>query len=137
MLTSPVKNSAGAKPAVLFLTLENAVSTNSSFPLDFTVDRQVSKMFYDLDNRDVVFISGNTTLSGLSNGQHNVIVYATDEFGNKGVSDVLFFNVNAPEFPLVPVIAAFWIAVALASAGLLIYQKKREQKQNANSSKDS
>jgi hypothetical protein len=72
-------------------------------------------------------------LTGLSNGQHNVTVYATDEYGYTGVSDTLFFNVeapiaSAPEYPVVPLIAASAIAVASAAAGLLkIYFKRRKR----------
>jgi hypothetical protein len=116
-----------ANPVIEFSTPQNANSTTSSFPLNFTVDHPVTEMTYCLDRQEPVPISGNTTLTGLSNGQHNVTVYATDEFGNTGASDILFFNVNAPEFPVVPLIVASVIAVVTV-AGLLVYFKKRKHK---------
>lgn len=119
-------------PIITFPSFQNATSsTNSSFPLNFTVDRPVSEMAYCLDGQETVTISGNTTLTGLSNGQHNVTVYATDEFGNTGASDILFFNVDAQEFPVVPfpteiVAATSGASVAAVGVGLLVYLRKRK-----------
>lgn len=118
-------------PIITFPSFQNATFTNSSFPLNFTVDHPVSEMAYCLDGQDTVSTSGNTTLTGLSNGQHNVTVYATDELGNVDASDTLFFNVNAQEFPVVPfpteiVAATSGASVAIIGIGLLIYFKKRK-----------
>jgi hypothetical protein len=64
----------------------------------------------------------------LPNGQHNITVYATDEFGYKGSSDTLFFNVNAQEFPAMPLIlVSITAAVSIvAAAGLLAFQRKHQ-----------
>jgi len=66
-------------------------------------------------------VSGNTTLTGLPNGYHNVTVYATDEAGNTGASETLFFNVEMPEsFPVVPVAVAVAVVAVAVGAGFLI-----------------
>jgi hypothetical protein len=68
------------------------------------------------------------TLPQLSNGAHNVTVYAADEAGNMGASEAVTFTVAVPEpFPTVPVAVASVAAVAVASVGLLVYFKKRKK----------
>ena len=92
-------------------------------------------MSYSLDGKDNASISGNTTLTGLANGNHNVTIYATDEAGNTGASETLSFNVNVPEpetktepFPFVPVAAAaIVVAAVIVAAGVLLYFKKRKR----------
>ena len=117
-----------ANPVIEFSFLQNANSTTSSIPLNFTVDHQVSEIAYCLDGQESVPINGNTTLTDLSNGQHNVTVYATDAFGYSGTSDTVFFNVDvpdSPEFPISPLVATLVItAVAVTAAGLVVYFKK-------------
>jgi hypothetical protein len=66
------------------------------------------------------------TLSGLPNGDHNVTIYVTDEAGNTGVSETIYFTVDVPEpFPTTLVIASV-ITVAIVCIGLLLYFKKRK-----------
>jgi hypothetical protein len=121
-----------SNPVIAFLTNQNTTSTNSTFPVNFTIDHPVTEMAYRLDGQESVPITGNITLSDLPNGQHNVTVYATDEFGYTGKSNTLLFNVNSPEvgeFSLVPSVAPFTIAaIALTAAGLLVYSRRRKGK---------
>jgi hypothetical protein len=93
-------------------------------PLNFTVNEPFSKATYSLDGQENVTISGNTTLTGLPNGDHNVTVYATDEFGNTGVSKITYFSVEVP-FPTTLVAVAI-VAVVVVSVGSLVYFKKRD-----------
>jgi hypothetical protein len=130
MTTSPF-TALRSNPIITSPSFQNATFTNSSLPLNFTVDHPVSEMAYCLDGQETVTISGNTTLTGLSNGQHNVTVYATDELGNVDTSDTLFFNVDAQEFPVVPfpteiVATASGASVAAVGVGLLVYLRKRK-----------
>jgi hypothetical protein len=84
-------------------------------------------MGYSFDGQDNVTIAGNVTLSGLSNGLHNVTVYAKDTFGNEGASETITFNVEVPEpFPTALVVAASVATVAVMGVGLLVYFKKRK-----------
>jgi hypothetical protein len=119
---------AAPLPIVTLLSSQEGNFSSSNVPLDFVVDQAVSKITYSLDSQENVTVAGNTTLSGLVNGYHNVTVYATDEAGNTGASEILFFTVNVLEpFPVVPVAAAFVIAVVAVGAGLLVYFKKRKR----------
>jgi hypothetical protein len=124
--TSPVKL---PEPIVMFSSVQNTTFKTSSFSLNFTVDQPVTKMAYSIDGQEPVAISENTTLTNLSDGQHNVTVYTTDRFSNNYTSGTLFFNVNAQEsFPDVPVLVASVIAIVLVSASLLTYFRRRKGK---------
>ena len=130
--TISVKISVRANPIVTFASLQNATFEASSVPLNFTVDHSVTEISYCLDGQEPIPISGNTTLTDLANGQHNATVYATDEFGYTGVSDIVFFNVNvtkvdASELPVVPFIAVSAVVVVTAVAGVMVYFKKRKR----------
>jgi hypothetical protein len=54
---------------------ENRTYDTSSIPLNFTVNAAVSQITYCLDGVENITISGNTTLAGLANGNHNLTVY--------------------------------------------------------------
>jgi len=53
-------------------------------------------MGYSLDNEENVTIAGNTTLTNLSEGTHNIIVYANDTSGNMGSSSQVYFTIRIP-----------------------------------------
>jgi hypothetical protein len=121
-----------ANPVIEFSSPQNANFTTSSFPLNFTVDHPAAEMTHCLDGQESVAINGNTTLTDLPNGQHNVTVYATDKFGYTGKSNTLFFNVDAPdspEFPVMPLTAASIIAAVsvVAGIGVIVFLRKRKQ----------
>lgn len=105
----------------------NQSYNESSVPLVFSVDKLVNWTGYSLDGQDNVTITGNTTLSGLSNGLHNVTVYAKDSFENIGASETVWFSVaEAEPFPVVPVAVVSGASAIAIAAGLLIYFKKRK-----------
>jgi hypothetical protein len=112
-------------PQITVLSPETKTYNVSDVPLDFTVEETFSKIEYSLDGQSNVTINGNTTLTWLPNGDHNVTVYATDEFGNTGVSKTIHFNVEAP-FPTALVVAVSVAAVVVVGIGLLVYFKKRK-----------
>jgi N-acetylneuraminic acid mutarotase len=102
------------------------VYNESDVSLVFTVNKQVNWMGYSLDGQENVTVSGNTTLSGLTNGLHNITVYAKDTFGNEGASETISFTVEEP-FPTTLVVASI-ATVATIAVGLLVYFKKRKRR---------
>jgi hypothetical protein len=118
-------------PAVSVMAPENITYDAAEIQLNFTVNEQVSWMGYSLDSQPKVQIAGNTTLTGLSNGAHNLTVYAKDIAGNNGVSEIVYFRVEIP-FSTIPlaVVSAATVALvgALIGVGLLIHFKKRGKK---------
>jgi hypothetical protein len=80
-------------PSVSSLSVRNMTSDPSGVLLSFDVN-ETSEVCYSLDDQANVTIAGNTTLTGLSDGSHYLIVYANDSVGNVGKSDVAYFTVN-------------------------------------------
>ena len=115
---------------VNLLSLENPIYFGS-FPLTFTVNKPVVWLGYSLDGQINVTVTGNSTLADLSDGLHNVTVYANDTFGNMGKSETIAFTVAKPEpYPTSFVIAASGASVAVACVGLAVYFKKKGRGQN-------
>jgi hypothetical protein len=112
-------------PHISIFSPENMTYNDSNVTLTFSTSKPTSKISYSLDGQDNVTITGNTTLSEMPNGAHNLTVYATDQFGNTGASETVHFNINAPEpFPAT-LIAATAVSLVATVTGLLIYFRKR------------
>ena len=118
-------------PQITILSPETKAYNNSDVSLDFMVDGSFSEIEYSLDGQSNVTINGNTTLTGLPNGDHNITVYATDQFGNAGASETINFTIAVPEpesFPTILVaVTASVTSLAIVGVGLLIYFKKRKR----------
>ena len=112
-------------PTVTVFSLENKTYQPSDLPLNFSVNESVSQVAYSLDGKGKVTIIGNTTLTNLTCGEHNVIVYATDNAGNIGASETITFTIEEP-FPATLVASASVATVAVMGLGLLVYFKKLE-----------
>ena len=112
-----------APPVVSVFSPENLTCYSPEVQLNFTVTEPVSKMAYSLDGNDNVTVVSNSTLTGLSAGEHTIKVCAWDEAGNVGASETVTFTV-AP-FPSTPVVASV-ASVAIVSVALLVYFKKRK-----------
>jgi hypothetical protein len=113
-------------PRISFVSPENKVYNASSITLVFSIYESSSSMSYSLDGQDNVTIAGNTTLSELPNGSHNITVYVTDRSGNTAASETIYFTVEVPEpFPTLLVTAASGVSITAVAACLLYYHKKR------------
>ena len=88
-------------PVVTIRSPKNGITyNNSSVALTFLVDEPTSWTGYNLDNQGNV-TSGNTTLTGLSDGPHIVTVYARDIVGNEA-SATHAFSIDTSENPGYP-----------------------------------
>ena len=112
-------------PEISIPYIENNTYSEVSIPLSFITNEPISQATYSLDGQENVTVAGNTTLTELSRGDHNVTVYAKDEAGNVGASETIWFSVAEP-FPFVPVAVASVIVVFVVM-GLIVYFKKRKQ----------
>lgn len=115
-------------PKVSIVSPENITYESFEVPLNFTVNEEVSQITYSLDGQVNVTIAGNTTLTGLSVGEQNITVYATDIAGHTDVSEAVYFSVKEPEpqpFPTALVIAPT-ASMAVVGIGLLVYFRKRK-----------
>jgi N-acetylneuraminic acid mutarotase len=126
---TPDPSNNGAILEIKLISPENKTYYSASIPLEFSSNEPLSWMCYRLDNEGVIEIVGNTTLTGLSLGSHNLTVYAKNEAGNSGASQLIYFTIEETEPIVSPVVlvAAVSIAVIVAGAGLLVYFKKRKR----------
>jgi len=107
------------------LSPERRTYDTSSIPLNFTVNSALAQITYCLNGEKNITVSGNTTLSGLANGDYALTFYAKDEAGNVRASETILFTVDVP-FPTTLVLASV-ITVAVVGIGLLVYFKKRKR----------
>lgn len=114
--------------------LETGTNTSSRLvPLNFTINEPASWMAYSLDQQTNVTIRGNITLGWVSEGSHNLIVYANDTAGNMVSSQTVHFTVGTerepqPEpFPTALAITASGASIVVVAATLLVYFKKRKR----------
>jgi parallel beta-helix repeat protein len=112
-------------PAISLLSPLSQTYNDSSVPLIFSVDKSINWAGYSLDGKRNVTITGNTTLTGLSSGLHNITVYANDSYGNMGASETVTFTLPQP-FPTALVAGALGVSIAAIVIGLLAYFKKRK-----------
>ena len=118
-------------PRISVLSPQNKTYVTSDVELDFTVNENTSKILYSLDGQENQTITGNVTLTGLANGEHNVTILVEDLAGNAATSKTLFFSVNSPQsIPLMSVVSTAVVAVAVFSvvaAGLFFFKKRRKE----------
>lgn len=116
-------------PLITVLSPENKTYDTSDMVLNFTLNKEVTTITYSLDSLQNVTITGNTTLPKLTNGPHNIVIYAwknwTDSQETVGASETIFFTVAEP-FPPTLLIGFAIAVVAVVYGGLLVYLKKRK-----------
>jgi len=81
-------------PTISVLSPENKTYAVNDVALTFTLDEAAFWMGYSLDGAANSTITGNSTLSSLSDGLHQVVVYANDSAGNMGASNMVYFIVD-------------------------------------------
>ena len=109
----------GTPPVISNLSLENKTYNQSNLPLNFTTDEPTSWMGFCLDGEANATITGNATLTELSDGSHTLTIYANDTVGNMGVSETIIFTVVKEIEPL-PTTVVVVSAVSVTSIGLSV-----------------
>ncbi len=119
-----VSSELNSSPLVVtILSPENKTYAPGNLPLTFKVSQPTSWVGYSLDGHDNVTLTGNTTLTGLADGTHTLIIYALDAAGINGASETITFSVAAP-FPTGWVVLGV-VAAAVVCVGLLVYFKRK------------
>ncbi len=116
-------------PAIVVMPFENLIYDAADIALNFTVAEPFSQITYCLDGQKNVTVAGNTTLTDIPYGEHNIRVFATDEVGNTGASETIYFTIEEPPepFPTTFMATASVASVAAIGVGLLVYFKKRKR----------
>jgi len=114
-------------PQPIILAPERITYNESNVPLQFTIGgSSASWIGYSLDNKANVTITGNTTLTGLTNGEHYLTVYTNDTLGNSYASQTISFFValrtNASTNTILEVSATIVVVIAI---GVIVYFRKR------------
>lgn len=121
-------------PTIFVISPDNKTYTASDIPLTFILNKPTSWVGYSLNGQGNVAIAGNTTLTGLADGTHNIIVYARDTAGNMGASETIYFTIEtAPSemtFPPDPMgiplaIAAITAGAVIIAFSVVAYRRKR------------
>jgi parallel beta-helix repeat protein len=81
-------------PTITILSPENKTYPSKSINVTFNLSEPTSWMGYSLDSQINVTISGNTTVSSLSDGRHWITILANDTSGNMGRSDTVYFSID-------------------------------------------
>jgi hypothetical protein len=116
-------------PMVSIVLPDDKIYFDASIPLEFSSNELLSRMGYRLDDGGFVELIGNTTITRLSLGPHNLTVYATDISGNTRASETVHFIIaEAPKpesFPTTLFIGSIIAVAAVVGFGLLVCLKKR------------
>jgi hypothetical protein len=115
-------------PSIELLTDQSGNMTFSSFPLNFTVDQPTSWLGYSLDNLANVTVGGNATLTGLNAGNHSLLIFGNNTFGDMAKSVTINFTAKEPETSLALTVIAPVIFASIISLGLLVYFGRRKGK---------
>lgn len=83
-------------PTILIVSPGNSIYYSNTVDLNFNLNEAISWIGYSLDGATNQTIQGNVTLSLLSLGSHNLVVYATDLLENTGISNIINFEVSPP-----------------------------------------
>jgi hypothetical protein len=109
-------------PVVSVSSPKSKTYDTSDISLNFTVNEPTSWVGYSLDDHDNVTITGNITLTELSNGAHNLTVYAKDIAGYTGASETIQFSIVG-RFPVEWVFASV-VIVAVVGFGLIYFKRQ-------------
>lgn len=115
-------------PKISIVSPENKTYTSGNVSLAFTTNKLVSWQGYSLDGQEQVAITGNTTLTFLPSGSHNITVYARDSFGNTAASQTIIFSIAKPEAsPATFAAVGSGASLAMVCVGVIVYFKKRNR----------
>jgi len=81
-------------PAITILSPQNAAYASNTVALTLRITEPTSWIGYNLNGQSNTTISGNTTLSGLSEDAYTITIYANDTAGNMGASPTVHFSVD-------------------------------------------
>ena len=129
-------------PHVSILSPKQLKTYNTTaLPLEFAVSEPAAYLSYSLDGGAPVVTAGNTSLSGLAEGTHTIVVEAEDSAGSVGEASVTFTVETAgPEqpdasqpapFPTTLVAVALIVSVVVVSFGLVVYFLRRKKRNAA------
>jgi len=114
-------------PVVDIVSPMNTTYYTTEVSLEYKVEEEYPDWVgYSLDGAANETLTGNTTLSGLSLGTHDLTVYANDTSGNEGWSTVWFTVTKDETPPTVTIISPVWDKTYYTSSVSLTYRVDEE-----------
>ena len=114
------------------LLMENQPYNSTEIPLNFYVNAVPPQILYSLDSQTNVTISGNTTLTGLTEGLHSINIYTPDEEGRWVNFDTATFivtkTVPTPTSSPTPLLLIGLLSIATLAISVLLFFKRRKAK---------
>ena len=91
-------------PYITTLSPENKTYNTAEIPLTFEASDSNGKR-YSLDDQRPVYVQGNTTVKGVADGVHNLVLYGDSLFGTVYASDPVWFGVDTqpPKITVFPI----------------------------------
>jgi hypothetical protein len=124
----------GTPPQICITSPQNITYSTTTVCLNFTTSKEPSWTGYSLDGQNNMTLTETTiNLTGLTEGSHNITIYATDIFENTGASETITFNITKEpelsqlEWTLIALVAAIGAVVA---ASVSTYRRKTRQNQS-------
>ena len=116
ILTSSITflvNTTFRYPTLLLSPMNITYNIGEDIPLTYIIDETKYTVYYQLDNSVQTRLTGNTTLSGLSQGQHIITAHASDQTGTYSKQTANFtietFNPSPTAAPTVPELS--WLVI--------------------------
>lgn len=112
---------------ISILSPANKTYNDSTISLVFTTNKPLTWASYSLDEKQNITITGNGTITDITNGLHGITLYANDTFGNIGSSQAINFTIAKPDLTVSPattVSAVSGVLAVVVVAGLIVYFKK-------------
>jgi hypothetical protein len=85
-----------SSPSILSLSIGNKTYTQDTLQLNFTLDSPTCWIGYSLDKQSNVTVVGNTTLTNLPAGSHDIQIFANDTVGNMANTNITYFTISQP-----------------------------------------
>lgn len=121
---------------------KNQKYTAPFVPLNFTTNKAAFWIRYSLDGHENVTINGNTNLTDLADGTHDVVVYFKEESGNTVYSNKVYFSIDTatqqtgPPYTLIAILVGAVIVslfVGIVIAGQLLGWSEPSKKRRKRS----
>jgi hypothetical protein len=87
-------DNAPVTPTSWVLSPQNKTYITTAIPLQFTTDMPFFTATYSLDGQANVETPGNTTLTGLSEGTHSIVIQVENTPGNITATETVYFTVD-------------------------------------------
>ena len=119
-------------PAISYVPNQNLTYQNGNVTLSFLLNKP-AEVIYNIDDEANMTATGNSTIAfnNLSYGEHNVTIYAKDNYGVISAPSTISINVQKSPFPTLTVAIFVSILVVVGiSIGALLYRRHRKTASN-------